>query len=87
MSSRIPALGYAAETFSFTITNQPSVSCGAFQYFTISPNSIPDAQTRKNMLALVLEAKATGGQIELAYDRAGGFCHQGMTAVYYVVEL
>ena len=82
-----PSMGYVPETFSFTITNQPSVSCATFQYFTISPNSITDAQTRKNMIALVLEAKATGGQIEVAYDNTGGFCDQHMIGVYYITEL
>ncbi|HEX5208002.1 MAG TPA: hypothetical protein VFW10_09460 [Steroidobacteraceae bacterium] len=82
-----PAMGYAPETFTFTITNQPSVACGAFHYFIISPNSIPDAQTRKNMVALVVEAKATGGQVEVAYDSTGGYCDQGMIGVYYITEL
>lgn len=82
-----PGLGYAPETFAFTIANQPHVSCAQYQYFVISPNSVSDAATRKNMIAMVLEAKATGGQLEVAYDSTGGFCDQGMIGVYYLSEL
>lgn len=78
---------YAAETLAFTITGQPTVSCAEFQYFVISPNTVTDAQTRKNLVALVLEAKATGGRIEVAYDSTGGFCDQGMIGVYYISEM
>lgn len=82
-----PALGYAPETLAFTVGNQPHVSCAQYQYFVISPNSVTDAQTRKNMMTIVLEAKATGGQIEVAYDSTGGFCDQGMIGVYFISEL
>jgi len=83
-----PSVGYTPETFTFTVTNQPNLNCGSgFAYFVVSPNSVTDAQTRKNLLTLVLFAKATGGQIEVAYDKNGGFCDQGMIGVYYVVAL
>jgi hypothetical protein len=81
------SLSYVPETFSFTISNQPTVSCGPFNYFVISPNSVTDAQTRKNMVASLLTAKAGGNQVEIAYDSTGGFCDQGMIAVYYIVVM
>jgi hypothetical protein len=79
-----PSVGATPETFIFTISPQPSVSCGGFNYFIISPNSVTDAQTRKNMIALLLTAKASGSQVEVAYDSTGGFCDQGMIGVYYI---
>jgi len=76
-----------AETFNFTISAQPNVSCGnASRQFAVSPNSVPDTQTRKNMLALLMFAKATGGQVEVAYDDTPT-CDQGMLQVYYIVAL
>jgi hypothetical protein len=77
-----------AETFNFTISGQPNISCGgtAIRQFAVSPNSVPDAQTRKNMLALLMFAKATGGQVEIAYDNTPS-CDQGMLQVYYIVAL
>lgn len=53
--------------------------------FSVSPNYIADAQTRKNMLAMLMTAKATGSPVTVAYDSNGGYCDQGMLAVYYVV--
>jgi hypothetical protein len=79
-----PSVGATPETFIFTISPQPTVSCGGFNYFIVSPNSVTDAQTRKNMIALLLTAKASGSQVEVAYDSTGGFCDQGMIAVYYI---
>lgn len=82
-----PSLGYTPETFAFVLSNQPTVSCAQYQYFVISPNTVTDAQTRKNFVAMVLMAKATGGQIEVAYDKTGGYCDQGFIGVYYVVAM
>jgi hypothetical protein len=81
------SVGAAPETTVFTISPQPSVSCGTFSDFVISPNTVTDAQTRKNMVALLLLAKATGNPVEIAYDNSGGFCDQGMIAVYFIEML
>lgn len=82
-----PSLNYTPETFVFTMSGQPSVSCAGYQYFVISPNLVTDAETRKNMVAIVMLAKATGGQITVAYDKNGGYCDQGFIGVYYVSAL
>lgn len=79
------SLQYTAETTSFIISGQPSVSCANFQRFVISPATVTDAQTRKNMIAILLTAKASGAQVTVAYDSSGGDCDQGMIAVYYLV--
>jgi len=83
MSSSLP--GSTPESVSFKLIGQPTVTCGPFQQFIISPTSVPDAQTRKNMLAILIAAKATGAQVQVAYDNTGGFCDQQMVAVYYLV--
>lgn len=81
-----PNVGYAAETINFKLDNQPSINCGSgFQQFSISPGTIADAQTRKNMLSMLMMAKATGSQVTVGYDSTGGFCDQGMPGVYYIV--
>jgi len=38
----------------------------------------------KNMIALLLAAKASGDQVQVAFDNAGGFCDQGHMGVYYI---
>lgn len=83
-----PGIGYTPETFTFRLNNQPTIACtSGFQQFIVSPGSINDAQTRKNMLAVLLTAKASGASVTVAYDDAGGYCDQGMPAIYYVTVL
>jgi hypothetical protein len=80
-----PGIQYGPETFVFQISNQPAMRCSAgYAQFLVSPVSIPDPQTRKNILALLLAAKASGAQVQVAYDNTGGYCDQGSPAVYYV---
>lgn len=81
-------LQYTPETLVFTLSNSPNATwCGPFHSFVISPSSVADAQTRKNMIAILLTAKAAGGQVQVAFDNAGGFCDQGLMGVYYIVAL
>lgn len=81
-----PNVGYAAETINFRLDNQPTVNCGSgFQQFSISSGTVSDAQTRKNMLSMLMMAKATASQVTVGYDGTGGFCDQGMPGVYYIV--
>src|SRR5690348_10763464 len=63
MSTSLP---YSPETVIFQLaTGQPSACPGSGgTYFVISPNSMTDAQTRKNTLAMLLMARATGASIE-----------------------
>jgi hypothetical protein len=76
---------YTPETTAFTISPMPTAVPGAsYQYFAISPATVPDQQTRKNMIAMLMMAKATGAQVTIAYDNTGGFLDQGMIGVYYV---
>ena len=80
--------GMAAETIAFTISPMPAAVPGAqFQQFVISPNSVPDPQTRRNMVALLLSAKATGTPVEVAYDNLGGFLDQQLIGVYFIEAL
>lgn len=79
------SLGNPAETIVFALTNQPTGLCSSgYNMFVISPASVTDAQSRKNLLAMLLSAKATGSQVQVAYDNTGGYCDQGMPAVYYI---
>lgn len=81
-----PSVGATPGTFYFQISTQPTVNCGAASgYFIVSPNSVSDAQTRINFLAILMSAQATGSQVEVAYDSTGGFCDQGAVGVYYIV--
>jgi hypothetical protein len=81
------ALQFGPETVIFDLANQPTIPCPQGSHFILSPNSITDAQTRRTMVAILLHAKATGSQVEVAYDNAGGYCDQGHAAVYYIVEM
>jgi hypothetical protein len=81
------SLWFTAETTAFGLSNQPSINCGGYQQFIITPNSVTDAQTRRNMVAILLAAKATGAQVSIGYDSTGAFCDQGMAAVYFVTAM
>jgi hypothetical protein len=77
------ALQFDPETVICDLDNQPTIPCPQGSHFILSPNTITDAQTRRNMVAILLHAKATGRQVEVAYDNADGYCDQGYAAVYY----
>lgn len=80
-----PTAGFAAESITFALTNQPTGLCSSgYNMFMISPASVPDAQSRKNMLAILLTAKASGAQVQVGYDNASGFCDQNVPAITYV---
>jgi hypothetical protein len=79
-----PSLGFTAETVIFTLSSQPSSTpCGS-AYFVISPNTVPDAAMRKNYLAMILQAKATGGTLQVGYDSGSGFCDQTYMGIYWL---
>ncbi len=79
---------FSPETTIFQLSTQPTVTVGCtIHYFSISPATVPDAQTRKDMVAAILTARATGATVEVAYDNTGGYCDQQMVAVYYFVIL
>jgi hypothetical protein len=53
----------------------PTTGCpGGTAGFEFSPASVTDAQTRKNMLAVLLAAKVSGIAVKIVYDNAGAFC-------------
>jgi hypothetical protein len=53
----------------------PATGCpGGTAGFEFSPASVTDAQTRKNMLTLLLAAKMSGSNITIVYDNAGAYC-------------
>jgi hypothetical protein len=80
------AQGGTAGTFRFQISTQPTVAqCGGLGgWFSVSPNTIPDAQTRSNLLALLLTAYTSGTQVGIGYDSTGGFCDQIAIGVYFI---
>ena len=81
-----PGVGYVTGTYTFTLdTLTTSCVSGGFKQFVVSPSTIPDADTRKAFLAILLSAKAAGAQVAVAYDNAGGYCDQGGYGVYYIV--
>lgn len=84
-----PVGTFSANTIAFSITNQPPNSCqvGGYLSFAISPTSVPELEMRKNMLAILMMAKATGAEVRIGYDNAGARCDQGMLAVERVVLL
>ena len=71
------------ETTIFQLSTQPTVAC-PLHYFAISPATVPDAQTRKDLVAAILTAKASGATLEVGYDSTGAYCDQGMVGVYWI---
>jgi hypothetical protein len=81
-----PGVGYVTGTYAVTLDTL-TTSCipGGFKQFVISSATIPDPDTRKAFLAILLSAKAADTQVTIAYDNAGGYCDQGGYGVYYIV--
>jgi hypothetical protein len=84
-----PGAGYSGAAFAFTLDSGPSTGCvpGGWKQFIISTNTVPDLETRKNLIAAVMMAKAAGSSVVVGYDNTGGFCDQGSYGVYYVSVL
>ncbi len=74
----------AAPTVIFGLSNQPTTGCAANDAFSLSPASITDAQTLKNMVALVMAAKASGASVKVAYDSGSACDSTGRPRVYYI---
>jgi hypothetical protein len=80
--------GGSPETVMFTLSEMPTaVWCGPFHRFAVSPVSVTDGQTRKNMVATLLAAKAAGQRLQVAFDNTGAFCDQGYMGIYYIAVL
>jgi len=69
------------ETISFKLNlpsgvSQPATGCplSGNGFFMFSPGSIADAQTRKNLLATLFSAQASGSTLAVVYDNTGRFC-------------
>ena len=75
--------GLAAGSIRFKLDNQPTVNCNGWNAFVIPPTGI-DESTRKNMLAMLLAAKASGASVVVAYDSTGNGCSNGDAVIYYL---
>jgi hypothetical protein len=78
----VSGAGSAPESVSFTMSFGPqttgcSNSGGTNQVFVFNPTDITDAQTRKNMLALLMAARISGTPITVDWDTAGADCDAG----------
>ena len=74
--------GSPAESVNFTMSFGPQVTgCTnpnqTNQVFVFNPTDISDAQTRKNMLALLMAARTSGTPITVDWDNSGAFCDAG----------
>ena len=84
-----PNYSSSPEIVIFQITNQPTITgCPApGHFFSFSPASVTDANTRRNMLSALFTARAAGLTITLAYDNAGAYCDTGGYAAPYQISL
>lgn len=55
--------------------------------FEFEAGSVNDAQTRKNMLAVLLAARASGAPVTIVYDGTGKFCGAFGFAVPLAISL
>jgi hypothetical protein len=74
--------GSPAESVNFTMSFGPQTTgCTnpnqTNQVFVFNPTDIPDAQTRKDMLALLMAARVSGATVTVDWDNAGAFCDAG----------
>jgi len=76
--------GDQAGTFIFSLSNQPTTGCSNNSYFEVSPTTVTDAESRRNIFATLLSAKLTGTRVDVVYD-TGSFCDtMGFPAIYSV---
>jgi hypothetical protein len=68
----------STESVIFSMNNVPSAATtgcpSTVAGFAFSSSSVPDANTRRDLLAILLAAKAAGLSISVAYDTGGAFC-------------
>ena len=70
----------AAETVLFTLSVGPiTTGCSngsgsGDATFSFDPADVSDAQSRKNMLAMLFSARTSGLPISVSYDNAGAHC-------------
>jgi hypothetical protein len=75
----IGGVGSPAESVSFTMSFTPQATgCTNInqpnQIFAFSPADIADAQTRKNILTLVMASRTSGIPLTVDWDNAGAHC-------------
>jgi hypothetical protein len=82
------------ETISFKLNlpagvAQPATGCpvSGNGFFLFSPGSVPDAQTRKNLIATLFSAQASGSTLVVIYDNTGKFCDPSGYAYPIALEL
>ncbi len=69
-------------TFVFQLASQPTTGCPSNNLFEVSPTSVTDPESRKNIFATLLSAKLTGNPVAVVYD-TGAFCDtMGFPAIY-----
>ena len=52
----------------FRIEPMPTTGCPINDYFEISPTTNTDVESRRNMYAMLLAARQSGGQVTVGYD-------------------
>lgn len=75
----VGGVGSAAESVNFTMSFGPQTTgctntSPTNQVFVFNATDITDGQTRKNMLALLLAARASGTPLTVDWDDAGAHC-------------
>lgn len=82
LSVFVGGVGTPAESVTFIMSFAPQATgCtnvgGDKQVFVFSATDIPDAQTRKNMLTLLMAARTSGIPLTVDWDNAGAHCDGG----------
>src|SRR5438105_2904303 len=78
----VGAYGNQAGTLLFGLSSQPTTGCSNNNYFEVSPGTVSDPESRRNIYATLLTARATGIQVAVQYD-TGSFCDtMGFPAIY-----
>jgi hypothetical protein len=75
------------ETVDFKLPSMPgSTGCTGTGYFEFNAASVTDANTRKNMVAALYAARASGLTVSVVYDDSGRFCSTYGYAVPVAIE-
>lgn len=81
----IPGANVPATGFSFALSSSPATVPGVpYARFSVTTDSIADAETRQAIISTILFAYSAGKTVRVSYDDAGALIDNQSFGVYYV---
>ena len=83
--ANIPGLSNPVPGLSFETTPRPPLTTGiVYQRFSVTEQTVPDADLRNTIISNILLAYASGKTVSVSYDDSGGFIDNRMYGIYSI---